>query len=493
MNAIKSFLALIGACFALSFITPANAQAPAGLPDFADLVEKNGAAVVNVSTKARGGRNPMADLDEDDPMYEFYRRFFQIPPGGRQGQQRDREPPLRDYGQGSGFIVTADGFILTNAHVVRRAEEITVTLNDKREFKARLVGADDRTDTAVLKIEATGLPMVRIGDPNKARVGEWVLAIGSPFGLENTVTAGIISSKGRNTFAGNNTGSDVRFIQTDVAVNPGNSGGPLFNLRGEVIGINSQIYSRSGGYQGISFAIPIDVAMNIYGQIKSGGKVTRGRIGVQIGPVTRDVAEALGLAKPAGAYVADVVKDTPAAKGGVKQGDVILKVDGRDMEDSNDVRRSIANVRPGTRVTLTIFREGKTREVMLVTDELVETETPAREPAKADPKAKGDAKNERLGVAVSELTAEQKRELKVDAGAVVQAVSGAAEQVLRPGEVIVRVNNTEITSAKQFREVVAKVDTKKPVALLVRFIPERSNATEKPEPTTSLRILRMNE
>jgi serine protease Do len=489
---------VLGSVLAFAPLHPASAQAgaavSAALPDFADLVEKSGPAVVNVSTKARGGRNPMAELDEDDPMYEFYRRFFQMPPN-RQGPQRgEREPPLRDYGQGSGFIVTADGYILTNAHVVRRAEEITVTLNDKREFKAKVVGADDRSDTAVLKIEATGLPTVRIGDPNRARVGEWVLAIGSPFGLENTVTAGIISSKGRAT-NGTGTGSDIRFIQTDVAVNPGNSGGPLFNLRGEVIGINSQIYSRSGGYQGISFAIPIDIAMGIYNQLRSTGKVTRGRIGVNIGPVTRDVADALGLQKPTGAYVADVVKDSPAAKGGVKQGDIILRVDGREMEDSGDVRRSISSLRPGTKVAVTIFREGKTRDLTLTTDELPDDTPATRETRKADPKAKGDARNEKLGIAVAELTAEQKRELKIETGAAVQAVSGAAEQVVRPGEVIVRLNNTEITSAKQFREVVAKVDAKKPIALLVRFVPERQGAdrSQAAEPATALRVLRLEE
>jgi serine protease Do len=456
-----------------------RAQSPAQLPDFADLVEKNGAAVVNVSTRGRVGANRLPfQLDENDPFFEFYRRFFQPPRGqAPQSPRNNREPPLRDLGQGSGFIVSADGYILTNAHVVKNADEVNVTLNDRRELKAKVVGADERTDVALLKVEASGLPTVRIGNPDRSRVGEWVLAIGSPFGLENTVTAGIISSKGRNT-----DGGDVRFIQTDVAVNPGNSGGPLFNLKGEVIGINSQIYSRSGGYMGVSFAIPIDTAMNVYEQLKGTGKVTRGRIGVQIGPVTKDLAAALNLGKPQGAYVADVEKDTPASRGGIQQGDVILKIDGKVMEDNSDVRRTIGAVRPGSKTVVTVWRDGATKDLTLTVAELKDDRVASAAPKKADPKAKSDAKSEKLGIAVVDLSAEQKKDAKVEKGALVEAVNGPAEQVVKPGDVILRVNNTEIVNAKQFREVAAKVDTKKPIALLVRG----DNAT-------TLRILKLDE
>ncbi len=310
----------------------------AQLPDFTDLVEKQGATVVNIST-TQTVRSPLGSpqapqLQEDDPFYEFFRRF--VPnPGPREFQNNSL---------GSGFIISTDGYILTNAHVVEAADEINVKLNDKREFKAKVIGSDKRTDIALIKIEATGLPAVRFGDPNKLKVGEWVIAIGSPFGFENSVTAGIVSAKGRSLPQEN----FVPFIQTDAAVNPGNSGGPLFNMAGEVIGINSQIYSRTGGFMGLSFAIPIDVANDIATQLKTGGRVTRGRIGVVIQPVTRELAESFGLPKPAGALVSSVEKGSPAEKAGIEAGDVILKFNGRDVTSSEDLPRLVGGTKPGS-------------------------------------------------------------------------------------------------------------------------------------------------
>ncbi|MFH1602815.1 MAG: Do family serine endopeptidase, partial [Pseudomonadota bacterium] len=309
-------------------------------PDFTDLVEKQGPAVVNISTsqtvRERANVPQIPNLDEDDPFYEFFRRFVPRNPG-----QSPREFENRSLG--SGFIISADGYILTNAHVVASADEINVRLIDKREFKAKVIGADKRTDLALIKVEATGLPVVKIGDPNKLKVGEWVLAIGSPFGFDNTVTAGIVSGKGRSLPQEN----FVPFIQTDAAVNPGNSGGPLFNLRGEVVGINSQIYSRTGGYMGISFAIPIDLALDVQNQLRTAGHVSRGRIGVVIQEVTKELAESFGLAKPQGALVNAVEKGGPADKAGVEVSDIILKFDGRNVGRSSDLPRIVGGTKPG--------------------------------------------------------------------------------------------------------------------------------------------------
>jgi serine protease Do len=326
---------------------PLAQSVAAVLPDFADLVEKQGPSVVNISTTttvrpdARGPQMP--NIPEDDPAFDMFRRFFPGPNGGMPGQPREQE----SHSLGSGFVINADGYILTNAHVVDGADEVVVKLSDKREFKARVIGADKRTDVALIRIDGKNLPQVSLGDPGKLRVGEWVLAIGSPFGFESTVTAGIVSAKGRSLPQEN----FVPFIQTDVAINPGNSGGPLFNMKGEVVGINSQIYSRTGGFMGLSFAIPIDVAMDIAEQLKSNGKVTRGRIGVQIGPVTKDVAESIGLGKPEGALVSAVEPDSPAAKAGVEAGDVITKFDGKAIEKVSDLPRLVGNTQPGTKST----------------------------------------------------------------------------------------------------------------------------------------------
>ncbi len=356
---------LTGAALAVSAMAPIAASAQ-GLPDFTELVERVGPAVVNIRTTERmrapraGGGGGGPELDED--MLEFFRRFgIPIPgqpntPGPRRGQPQPDSAEPQQRGVGSGFILSADGFVLTNAHVVEGAEDVTVTLTDKREFKARVIGSDKRTDVALVKIEAASLPFVRIGDVSRLKVGEWVMAIGSPFGLDNTVTAGIVSAKARDT------GEFLPFIQTDVAINPGNSGGPLINMRGEVVGINSQIYSRSGGFMGISFAIPIDEAVRVSDQLRTSGRVVRGRIGVQISPVTKDVAESIGLGKAGGALVQAVEAGGPADKGGVEAGDIITKVDGKVVDKSGDLPRVIGNTKPGQKVTLQVFRRGAYKE-----------------------------------------------------------------------------------------------------------------------------------
>ncbi|WP_026075792.1 DegQ family serine endoprotease [Noviherbaspirillum massiliense] len=457
----------------------ATAVAAQVLPDFADLAEKTGPAVVNIRTTERvkpgqGGLN-----GEDEEMQEFFRRFFGIPiprqqqpdraPRGRKpAPQQEEEVPR---GVGSGFIISGDGYVLTNAHVVEGADEVYVTLTDKREFKAKIIGVDKRTDVAVVKIDGNNLPRLTIGDPSKLRVGEWVIAIGSPFGLENTVTAGIISAKARDT------GEYLPLIQTDVAVNPGNSGGPLINMRGEVIGINSQIYSRSGGYMGISFAVPIDEAVRVADQLRTTGKVTRGRIGVQIGEVTREVAETLGMPRAQGALVQRVEPGGPAEKAGVEAGDIILKFNGANIEKSTDLPRLVGATKPGTRVGVTVWRKGANREIPLTVTEL-EPEKVAKQDEK---KPKEQAANA-LGLVVSDLSEAQKRELRLEGGVIVEAAEGPAARVgLRAGDVILRLNNTDITNAKQFNALVSKLEPKKSAVILVRrgdasqFVPIKPN------------------
>ncbi len=462
--------------------TPALPGASAQiLPDFADLVEKYGPAVVNINTQTRVQRQQLPPgLSEDDPFYEFFKRFMPpegsgAPPNGRPGQpgqpgQPDTPPrgPLRPFGLGSGFIVSPDGFIVTNAHVVEGAEEITVRLNDKREFKAKVIGADNRSDVAVIKVEATApLPTVKIGDVSKLRVGEWVIAIGSPFGFANTVTAGIVSAKSRENLTQDPNLDAVPFIQTDVAVNPGNSGGPLLNMRGEVIGINSQIFSRTGAFAGISFAIPIDYAFNVAEQIIKTGHVTRGRIGVGIQTVSRDVAESLGLPKAEGAVVGNIEADSPAAKAGLEVGDVITKIDGRPVDGSADLSRSIRGIHPGQQVNLTVWRNGKAREIPVTIAEFKDEEG---QKVADNSKGKKDlAQTDKLGLAVRELTKDEKSALNVKNGVVVEASDGAAAaNNVDVGVVILRVNNTEITSVKAFKDTVSKLDPGKPVSLLVK-------------------------
>lgn len=460
LGAFALALGLVGGAIATA---PARAQAP--LPDFADLVERASPAVVNIRTTAKlPGNHPALPpgLEEDENMAEFFRRFFPQPGGPQRPGPNPRSPRGErelPRGQGSGFVVGADGLIMTNAHVVDGADEILVTLPDKREFKGKVVGADRRTDVAIVKIDAKSLPALRIGDPNRLRVGEWVIAIGSPFGLENSVTAGIVSAKARDT------GEFLPFIQTDVAVNPGNSGGPLINQRGEVVGVNSQIFTTSGGYNGISFAIPIDEAMRVGDQLRANGKVTRGRIGVGIEPVSKDVAEALGLAKPAGALVNSVEKDGPAAKAGVEPGDIILRFDGKPIDKVADLPRIVGGTRPGSAATLAVFRKGGQRELKVTVAELPADARQARAP-EGRPAAKPV---NALGLAVADLPAEQARELGVKGGVVVEAAEGAAARAgLRAGDVILSLNNADLAGARQFNELVARLDPKKSHALLVR-------------------------
>ncbi|MBI4807778.1 MAG: DegQ family serine endoprotease [Nitrosomonadales bacterium] len=428
------------------------------LPDFTELVEKQGAAVVNVST-TQINRTPQMfqgapNLPENDPFYEFFRRF---------APQMPREQESQSLG--SGFIISADGYILTNAHVVDRAEKITVRLSDKREFKAKVIGADKRTDVALLKIEASGLPKVTLGEPGLLKVGEWVLAIGSPFGFDSSVTAGIVSAKGRSLPQEN----FVPFIQTDVAINPGNSGGPLFNMKGEVVGINSQIYSRSGGYMGLSFSIPIDVAMDVVNQLRTTGKVTRGRIGVSIQEVTRELADSFGLPKIAGALISAVEKGGPADKAGVRPSDVILKFDGKAVNSSADLPRIVAATKPGNKVGVQLWRKGSTLDVSLVVAEIREE---GGEVAQRGHRSgtEGTSESEtRLGLVVSELNDQQKAELQVEGGLVVEDMKGpAARSQLQRGDVILAIGNIEIHNFDQFNEVLKKVPRGRNIALLVR-------------------------
>ena len=367
---------------------PDVARRQVALPDFAEIVAQQGPAVVNISVNGsvKTGAGGMPQMDPDDPFYEFFRRFQGPAPRGNM--------PI--HGQGSGFIVSADGVVLTNAHVVADADEVTVKLTDKREFKAKVLGLDKPSDVAVLKIDAKDLPTVKIGSSENARVGEWVVAIGSPFGFENSVTAGIVSAKSRSL----PDEGYVPFLQTDVAINPGNSGGPLFNMNGEVIGINSQIYSRSGGYQGLSFAIPIDVAMKVERQLLEHGKVSRGRIGVMIQELSQDLAESFGLDKPRGALVSSVEKGSPAEKAGIEPGDVILKFNGKAIVRSGELPPLVSEQAPGSTATLEVWRQGKSREVTLKLGE-VDVVVAQGKSAKA-----GGGK---LGLAVRPLTDDERR------------------------------------------------------------------------------------
>jgi serine protease Do len=438
---------------ALFLVLPLAAAAQ--LPDFTDLVERQGPAVVNIST-TQSVRNPLLpqipNLQEDDPFYEFFRRFMPNP-GPREFQSQSL---------GSGFIISQDGYILTNAHVVQAADEITVKLNDKRELKAKVIGADRRTDIALLKVEATSLPAVKFGDPSKLKVGEWVVAIGSPFGFENTVTAGIVSAKGRSLPQENY----VPFIQTDVAVNPGNSGGPLFNLKGEVVGINSQIYSRTGGFMGLSFAIPIDVANDIAQQLRTTGKVTRGRIGVVIQPLTKELVESFGLSRALGALVNSVEKGGPADKAGIEPGDVILRFDGKAVSSSEDLPRIVGATRPGNKVTVQVWRNKQARDVQLVVAEMQDDRATRQARRSGKPPA---AAPSQYGLALADLSDAQRSELKVSGGVLVENVQGAAARAgIRRGDVILAVNNQDVKSIEQFNQMMGQFDKGRIVALLVR-------------------------
>jgi len=447
------FILVFGITFVFGAMVNASAQAKE-LPDFTDLVEKQGAAVVNISTtQILRNEQGIPNIPEGDPFYEFFKRF---------SPQMPREQESQSLG--SGFIISTDGYIMTNAHVVDHADKITVRLTDKREFRAKVVGADKRTDVALLKIEASGLPKINVGDPNKLKVGEWVVAIGSPFGFDSSVTAGIVSAKGRSLPQDN----FVPFIQTDVAINPGNSGGPLFNMNEEVVGINSQIYTRSGGSMGLSFAIPIDVAMQVSDQLRSSGKVTRGRIGVTIQELTRELAESFGLSKPSGALISSVEKNAPADKAGIEASDVILKFDGKTVNSSSDLPRMVAAIKPGSKVTVDLWRKGASKQVTVEVAEMPEDGKMARAAKKQDDDA-GETIS-RLGISVSELSKEQQQELQINGGLLVEDVKGSAARAagLHQGDVLLAIGNTQIRSLAQLNEFIKQVPKGKNVALLVR-------------------------
>ena len=436
------------------------------LPDFVKLVEEQGAAVVNIST-TQAVRRPTAAIPqipgiEDEEVQEFFRRFMpRQQPGPQQG------PRAESRSLGSGFVISADGYILTNAHVIDSADEITVKLTDKREYKAKVIGADKRTDVALIKIEPSApLPIVKIADPSKLKVGEWVVAIGSPFGFENTVTAGIVSAKGRSLPQEN----FVPFIQTDVAINPGNSGGPLFNMRGEVVGMNSQIYSRTGGYMGLAFAIPIDVALDIQKQLREKGRVSRGRIGVVIQEVNKDLATSFGLDRPRGALVNSVETGSPADKAGVQTTDIIMKFDGKVVDSSSDLPRIVGSTHPGTRADLEVWRKGAIKTLSLTVGELQEDRVAARDPSRAQKPAEVAAN--RLGIVVSELSAKQKEELKLAGGLVVTDVKPEARADVRRGDVLLMLvhkgQHTELRSVEQLNRLLAGLDKNSVITLQVR-------------------------
>jgi serine protease Do len=468
---------LVAALLAASLLAPLPAAAQLSvreLPDFTELVERVGPAVVNIRTAERRGSSEASSGgggEIDEQMREFFRRFGiplpdrmpNIPGQPRRGgpQQPDADSDPQPRGVGSGFILSADGYVMTNAHVVDGADEVIVTLTDKREFKAKIIGSDRRTDVAIVKVEATGLPTVRVGDVGALKVGAWVMAIGAPFGLDNTVTAGIVSAKQRDT------GDYLPMIQTDVAINPGNSGGPLLNMKGEVVGINSQIYSRSGGFMGISFAIPIDEAMRVADQLRTTGRVVRGRIGVSIAPVTKEVAEAIVRGAPPGALVQGVESGLPADKAGVEAGDIILRVDGKTVEKSGDLPRLIGATKPGAKSQLQLFRRGQTKEVAVTVAEF-EPDRPRRT-TQAATETPAPAAKTAIGLAVTDLTDAQKKDLKLRGGVRVESVEGAAARAgLREGDVIVTLDNVEVADAKQFNAQVAKLDKSKAASVMVR-------------------------
>ncbi len=472
-------------CFGILTVSVAMTASQAsarGLPDFTELVEQVGPSVVNIRTiEKTSSRSRLGELggDSDEDMQELLRRFFgerglpqpkadpkdpkADPRAPKNGKPQAEPKQERQRGVGSGFVLSSDGFVMTNAHVVEGADEVLVTLTDKREFKAKIIGADKRSDVAVIKIDASGLSAVKIGDVSKLKVGEWVMAIGSPFGLENTVTAGIVSAKQRDT------GELLPLIQTDVAINPGNSGGPLINMRGEVVGINSQIYSRSGGFQGISFAIPMDEAIRVSNQLRSSGRVARGRIGVQIETVNKDVADAMGLAKTQGALVRGVEAGGPAALAGVEAGDVILKFGGVTIEKSSDLPRIVGNTKPGSKSTITVFRRGNTKEFPISLIDF-EDEKVAKAPSSSKTeKPKSGTGAQALGLVISDLSDSQKKEMKMKSGVVVEsATEQAARAGLRENDVIVSIAGNEISNVKEFETVLSKTDKSKSISIMYK-------------------------
>ncbi len=460
MNAVwKSWVA--GAALLLS--AGWMAQAQASLPDFTELVEDTSPAVVNISTRQhqKAGRQAgmvpgMPDLEGLPPIFrEFFERSIpQMPPQQRRPQEREAQS------LGSGFIISADGYVLTNNHVVEGADEIIVRLSDRSELEAELVGTDPRTDVALLKVKGNDLPYVKLGSSSELKVGEWVVAIGSPFGFDYSVTAGIVSAKGRSLPNENY----VPFIQTDVAINPGNSGGPLFNLDGEVVGINSQIFTRSGGFMGLSFAIPVDVAMEVADQLKAQGKVSRGWLGVVIQEVNKDLAESFGLDKPAGALIAQVMPDGPAAKGGLRDGDIILRFNGKEIVRSGDLPHAVGRVKPGSSASVEVVRQGKRQQLQVTVGSL-----PDEGEALVAQAGGQEKRSNRLGVVVSELTADQRSNLDLKRGVVISEVTDGPAAVigLRPGDVITHLNNSAIDSVKTFAEVVDELPKNRTVSMRV--------------------------
>lgn len=458
----KTTLAMVTLTSALLLGTSSHAVIAKDLPDFTELAEKHGMEVVNISVTQvmQGGGNvgmPFPGMPDDENIQEFFKRFG-IP--GMPGQGAPGGQEYKSSSLGSGFIISSDGYILTNAHVVSAADEVLVKLSDKREFKAKIIGADKRTDVALIKIDATNLPKVIIGDPSALKVGQWVAAIGSPFGLENTMTAGIVSAKGRALPQEN----FVPFIQTDVAINPGNSGGPLFNLAGEVVGINSQIYSRSGGSVGLSFSIPIDVAIDVSNQLKSTGKITRGWLGVAIQELTKELSESFGMKNTNGALIAGVEKGGPAEKSGLEPGDVIVKFDGKSILTSSDLPRVVGAAKPGNAVTVEVLRKGVTKNIDVAVGEMPTDPNEVVAPNKAPAKTESN----KIGLTLKELTAQQKRKLNGKNGLVVVDSTGAAAQAgIRRGDVILGLNNSESQSVEQFNKQINSIATGKTVAVLV--------------------------
>ncbi|MGD0961375.1 MAG: DegQ family serine endoprotease [Methylomonas sp.] len=448
---------LYGTCVFFLFSIPGFAQ----LPDFTEMVKTNGDAVVNISTvqkspdvQSDGGDQSQMPQDLPPEMEEFFRHYFQGPGRGMM--------PKETNSLGSGFIISKDGYVLTNNHVVNNASEIVVKLKDRRELVAKLIGSDESSDVALLKVDAKDLPVVEIGSPDQLQVGEWVLAIGTPFGFDQSVTAGIVSAKGRSLPDGNY----VPFIQTDVAINPGNSGGPLFNMQGKVVGINSQIYSRSGGYMGLSFAIPIDLAMNVVEQLKSKGKVSRGWLGVQIQDVTRQLAESFGMDRPHGALVAKIVPGGPAEKAGLQIGDIIVEFNGQIVETSGELPPRVGVTPIDENAKLKIIRQGEKHEITVKIGLL-----PAQQLAQLSETAPAETQANRLGVVVTDLSSEQRQQLQVEKNGVLvqKVVKGVAQDIgIQPGDVILRIQNSVVHDSAELNKLITKLPTSKSIAVLVQ-------------------------